>query len=68
MLYSCITTLAIWVYNDKDVVFADISFPKSCICKIIDLKTPVDEWAQFEFSARRNAENEHWKTLKKIVH
>ena len=55
MWYSCITTLAILVYIEKEVVFADISNPnkirfftdisnpKTIISKIIDLIKPVDE-------------------------
>jgi len=66
--YLCITTLAIWVYNEKSVVFADISNPYTIISKIIDLKRPVDEWSEIAFWARQNAENEHCETLKKIVH
>ena len=68
MCYSCITTLAIWVYNDKVVLFADISIPNTSISKIIDLIRHVDEWAEISFSARQNSENEHCVTLKKIVH
>jgi len=68
MWYSCITTLAIWVYNEKDVVFADISNPNTSISKIIDLIRPVDEWAEIAFSDRQNAENEHCETLNKLVH
>jgi len=68
MCYSCITTPAIWVYSELVDVFADISFPISSISKIIDLVRPADEWAEFAFSSRRNAENEHWKTRKKQVH
>jgi len=43
MWYSCITTLAISVYNEKEVVFADISNPNTSISKIIDLKRPEHE-------------------------
>jgi len=43
MWYSCITTLAIRVYNEKEVVSADISNPNSSISKIIDLIRPIDE-------------------------
>jgi len=68
MWYSCITTLAIWVYIEKVVVFADISNPNTSISKIIDLIRPVDEWAEIAFSGRQNAENEHCETLKKLVH
>jgi len=68
MWYSCITTLAIWVYNEKDGVFADISNPNTSISKIIDLIRPVDEWAEIAFSARQSAENEHCKILNKLLH
>ena len=68
MWYSCITTLAIWVYNEKEVVFADFSNPNTSFTKIIDLLRPVDEWTQISFSGRQNAENEHSVTLKKLVH
>jgi len=67
MRYSCITTLAKWVYIEKVVVFADISNPNISIFKIIDLISPVDEWAEINFSGPRNAENEHCETLKNIV-
>jgi len=50
------------------VVFADISNPNTSITKIIDLLLLVDEWAEIAFSGRRNAENEHCETLKKLVH
>jgi len=43
MWYSCITTLAILVYNEKEEVFSDISNPNTSISKIIDLKRPVDD-------------------------
>jgi len=43
MLYSSITTLAFLIYKEKDVVFADISNPKTSISKIIDLIRPVHE-------------------------
>jgi len=43
MWYSCIITLAILVYIEKEVVIADISNPKTSISKIIDLVRPVDE-------------------------
>ena len=46
----------------------DISNPQTSISKIIDIIRPVDEWAEYEFSARQNAENEHCETLKKQVH
>ena len=68
MWYLCIITLEIWVYIEKDVVFADISYPNASISKIIDLKRPVDEWAEIAFSARQNAKNEHYGTLKNLVH
>jgi len=68
MLYPCITTLAIWIYNEKEVVFADIYNPNTSISKIIDLTRPVDEWAEIAFLARQNAENEHCETLKGQVH
>ena len=68
MIYSCITTIAIWIYNEKDVVFADISNRNTSTYKIIDLIRPVDEWAEIGFSSRQNAENEHCETLKKQVH
>jgi len=45
MWYKCITTIAIWVYNEKVVVFADISNPNTIILKIIDLIRPVYEWS-----------------------
>ena len=64
MWYSCITTLAIIVYIEKEVVFADISNPNTSISKIIDLIRPVDEWGEIAFSPRQNAENEHCETLK----
>jgi len=66
MWYSCITTLAISVYIEKVVVFADISNPKTSISIIIDLKRPIEEWSEIAFSARQNAENEHCETLKKL--
>jgi len=68
MWYSCITTLAILVYIEKEVVFADISNPKTSSTKIIDIIRPVDEKAEIAFSARQNAENEHCEALKKLVH
>jgi len=64
MWYSCITTLAILVYNEKEEVFSDISNPNTSISKIIDLKRPVDDWAEIAFSGRQNAENEHFETQK----
>ena len=66
--YSCNTNLALWVYNENEVVFADISNPNKSISKIIDLIRPVDEWGEIAFSGRQNAENEHCETLKKLVH
>jgi len=68
MWYLCISTLEIWVYYEKEVVFADISNPNISISKIIDLMGPIDEWAEITFSAPQNAENEHCETLKKLVH
>jgi len=68
MCYSFITALVIWIYNEKGVVFADISNPKSSIYKIIFLINPVYEWSEIAFSACQNAENEHCETLKKQVH
>jgi len=67
MLYSLITTLAIWVYIEKVVVFADISNPNTSISKIIELVRPVDEWSEIAFSGRQYAENEHCETLKNLV-
>jgi len=68
MFYSYMTTLANWVYIEKEMVFADISNPQTSTSKIIDLIRTVDEWTEFAFSARQIAENEHWKTLKELVH
>jgi len=68
MWYSCITTLAIWVYIKNDVVFADISNRNTSVSTIIDLIRPVDEWADITLSARQNAENAHGETLNKLVH
>jgi hypothetical protein len=68
MFYSCITTLPMWVYIEKEVVLADISNPNTSISKIIDLISPVDEWTDIAFSGSQNAENEHCVTLKKLVH
>jgi len=68
MCNSCITTLAIWVYIEKDVVFADISNSYTSLSKIINLIRPVDEWAEIAFSDRQIAENEHWETLKNVLH
>jgi len=61
---SCITTLAIWVYIKKEVVFADITNPNTSISKIIDLIRTVEEWAEIVLSPRQNAENYHCETLK----
>jgi len=49
------------------VVFADISNTYTSIYKIIDLKIPVDKRAEFAFSGRQNAKNEHCETLNKLV-
>jgi len=68
MRYSCITTLAIWVYSEKEVVLTDICNPNTSISKIFDLVRPVDEWAENALSARQNVENELCETLKKLVH
>jgi len=68
MWYSCKTILAILVYIENDVVFTDISNPNTSISKIIDLIRPVEEWSEIAFSARKNAENEHCETLKKLLH
>ena len=54
--YSCITTLAIWVYIEKTVVFTVITNPNTSISKIVELIRPVDEWAEIAFSPRQNAE------------
>ena len=64
---SCITTLAIWDYNEKEAVFADISNRNTSISKIFDLIRPVNEWAEIALSGPQNAENEHCETLKKQV-
>jgi len=53
MWYSCITTLAIWVYIEKVVVFADISNLNTRISKIIDLIRPDDEWSEIAFQAAK---------------
>jgi len=68
MCYPCITTLAIWLYNVKEVVFAEISNPNTSVSKIIDLIRPVGEWGEIAISARQHAENDHCETLKKQVH
>jgi len=65
--YSSITTLVIWDYNEKEVVFADISNPNTSKSKFIDFITTVNKWAEIAFSARQNAENEHCETLKHLV-
>jgi len=44
---------------EKEVVFTVISIPNTFISKIVDLKRPLDEWAEITFSGRQNAENEH---------
>jgi len=62
MWYSCISTLAIWVYNDKEVVFADISNSNTSISKIIDLIRPDDEWAEIAFSGRKLPKMTLWNT------
>jgi len=49
MWYSFITTLAIWVYNEKDVEFADISNPITSISKIIDLRNPLTNEQNMHF-------------------
>ena len=64
MCYTCITTIAIWLYNEKELVFADISNPNTNISKIIDLIRPVDEWPEITFSAYQIDENEQCETLK----
>jgi len=68
MWYTCIITLAILVYNYKEVVFADISNSNTSISKIIDLIRPDDEWPEIAFSGRQNTENEHCETLSKLIH
>jgi len=68
MWYSCITTQAILVYIEKDVIIADISNPNKSISKNTDLIWPVEEWAEIAFSGRQNAENDHFVALKKLVH
>jgi len=64
MWISCITSLAVWDYIEKVVVFSVISNPNTNISKIIDLVRPVDEWSEIVFSGRQNAENGHCKTQK----
>jgi hypothetical protein len=66
MWYSCITTLAIWVYIQKEVVFEDISNPNTIIYKMIYLIKPVDEWSEIALSALQNAEKEHCEKLMKL--
>ena len=51
MWYSCITTLAILVYIEKEVVFADISNPNTSISKIIDLIRPLTEVQKSHFQS-----------------
>ena len=68
MWYSCITTLAIWVYIEKGVVIPDNSNPNKSISKIFDVKRPDDEWAEITFWGRQNDENEHCVTLKKLIY
>jgi len=68
MCYSSITTLEIWVYIEKVVVLSDISNSNTSIFKIIELKRPVNEWAEIALSATQNDENEHCETHKKLVH
>jgi len=67
MLYPCITTVAIWIYNEKEVLIADISNPNTSVSNFFLIR-PIDERAEIAFSACQNAENEHCETLKKIVH
>jgi len=55
MWYSWITDPVIWIYNEKVVVFADISNPNPCISKIIDLIRPVAEWVEIAYSVRQNS-------------
>jgi hypothetical protein len=64
---SCISTLGILEYIEKEVLFADISNPNTGISKIIYLIKPVDEWSEIAMSARQNAEKEHSDTLMKLV-
>jgi len=68
MWYSCITTVATSVYNEKEVVLADISNPNTSISINIDLFRHDDEWAEIALSGRKNAENKHCETYKKLVH
>ena len=52
MKYSCITTLAIYVYIEKGVVLADISNPNTSISKIINYIRPVtkDQKSKFQIA------------------
>ena len=50
------------------MLFPDISNPNTSISKIIDLIRPVKERAEIAFSGKKNAENEHCVTLKKLGH
>jgi len=63
MWYSCVTTPAIWDYNEKVMVFADISNLNSSTSNKFDLIRPVDKWAETAFTGRQNAENKHCETL-----
>ena len=67
-MYWCITTLVVWVYNEKEFFFADIPNPNTSLSKIIDLIRPVHEWAEIAISVHQHAENEHCETFKKLVH
>jgi len=49
------------------MVLADISNPNTSKSKITDLIRPDNEWAEVAFSGRKNAENEHCETLKKLL-
>jgi len=64
MCYSYITTLAILVYDEMVVVFADISNPYKIIFNIIEWIRPIDEWAEIAFSGCQYAENEHCDIIK----
>ena len=57
-----------WVYIVKELVFVDISNPKTSVSKNIDLIRPVVEWAEIGFSGYQIAEKEHCETLKELVH
>jgi len=50
MWYSFITTLAVWVYIEEDVVFTVICNFNTSISKIVDLQRPFNEWAEIAFS------------------